>query len=291
MSGAAAIGGLAAVLIVGAAVIALSRAAGRAQVARAVGGRYRRPARKSLVVTAAKSAGVKVTSDRLPGAIAELAGRAAGHSARRSRHHAGRAMRSARRHTGRLARNAGRRASAAARRLRGPQRAAQPPGPAVLAGAPNPGPAPAAPAASPAPAGPASATPRGAPVPVTAIPPRSSADLAGVPGDHQTVISRVAGFEPGDDTELIAFMAGECAAQCGYSDALRELFDTCTSGLGLDPSAVRGLADYADAMSEAAQAMARAHQRFVQVYSEVREAVARGVVMPHRGRFFSGQSA
>ena len=71
--------------------------------ARGRGGPYRR-SRKSWLVTAAKAAGVKVSSDDLSGAGAELTGRATGHTARAG----GRLARWGARHTGRAGLAAGR---------------------------------------------------------------------------------------------------------------------------------------------------------------------------------------
>ena len=63
------------------------------------------------------------------------------------------------------------------------------------------------------------------------------------------------------------------------------------NSLGLDPAAVQGITEYAQAMSECAALMARANARFQQVYQGVRETVANGTVLPHQGRWITGEDA
>lgn len=125
-------------------------------------------------------------------------------------------------------------------------------------------------------------------------PPMSSPAMAHKsppPPDHASVIARIAGYEPQDDADLLRFMTGECSAMAGYSDAMAAVFETCVNTIGLDPASVAGLSEYATAITDAAEAMRRAHARFYSIYAEVMEAAAKGVVMPHKGRWITGQGA
>jgi hypothetical protein len=111
------------------------------------------------------------------------------------------------------------------------------------------------------------------------------------PGDWAQVISRINGFVPGKDYELLMFMQQETAGMLNYATALIHLFETCTTVKGLDPNAMNGLAEYSAAAGDAAQAMTLAHRRFVTVYNEIMQAVQRGVVMPFDGRFFTADAS
>ena len=59
--------------------------------------------------------------------------------------------------------------------------------------------------------------------------------------------------------------------------------------IGLDPVSLAALHDYADAAAEAAQAMAAARQKFASHYQEVREFAAAGGLLPHDGRWITGE--
>lgn len=132
--------------------------------------------------------------------------------------------------------------------------------------------------------------PNPTPIPAAAPATSAAANGAAAPADWAQTITRVANYVPEDDAALLHFMAGEVAGVCGYADGLAALHETCVNGVGLDPSSVQGLAEYSTHASELAQRMAEAHKQFLTIYQEVMEAVARGVVMPYQGRFFSGQA-
>lgn len=102
-------------------------------------------------------------------------------------------------------------------------------------------------------------------------------------------LSHINDFEPESDAELLNFMGAEVAGKAAEAEAYMELFDRCVSGKGLDPQAMQGVSDYSEAIAESAEAMKRAHAQFVAVYEAIIEAVNNGTVMPHDGRFFSGE--
>ncbi|MEV0993389.1 hypothetical protein [Nonomuraea sp. NPDC050202] len=108
------------------------------------------------------------------------------------------------------------------------------------------------------------------------------------PGPWAASAARVAEFNPESDADLINFMAEEISGMCGYSDAYETLHETCLSSLGLDPRSVAGLNAFGQRIVEVTGEMARAHAQFVAIYHEVMQMVADGTVMPHNGRFFSG---
>jgi hypothetical protein len=97
-----------------------------------------------------------------------------------------------------------------------------------------------------------------------------------------------ADFEPADDGDLLAWMGDQVAGMLGYGEALASVHETCVSGVRLDPAAMAALHDVADATADAAEAMARAIEKFKQVYEAPRGFVADGGVLPRSGDFITG---
>jgi hypothetical protein len=79
-------------------------------------------------------------------------------------------------------------------------------------------------------------------------------------------------------------MASEVNGMSAYAEALTEVYETGVSSVGLDPVSLAALHDTADA----AQAMATARQKFAAHYAEVREFAAAGGLLPHDGRWITG---
>ena len=96
-------------------------------------------------------------------------------------------------------------------------------------------------------------------------------------------------FEPHDDAELLAWMGGQVAGMLGYGEALGDVHEHCVSAVRLDPAAMAALHDVTDAVADAAEAMARAIERFKQVYEGPREFVGDGGVLPRDGDFLTGE--
>ena len=109
-----------------------------------------------------------------------------------------------------------------------------------------------------------------------------------VPGEWKNLVSITADFEPEDDAHLLAWMAAEVNGMSAYAEALTEVYETGVSGVGLDPVSLAALHDTADAAADAAQAMAYARQKFASHYAEVREFAASGGLLPHDGRWITG---
>ncbi len=105
-----------------------------------------------------------------------------------------------------------------------------------------------------------------------------------VPGEWKNLVSITADFEPEDDADLLAWMASEVNGMSAYAEALTEVYETGVSSVGLDPVSLAALHDTADA----AQAMATARQKFAAHYAEVREFAAAGGLLPHDGRWITG---
>ncbi|GAA1749313.1 hypothetical protein GCM10009734_66470 [Nonomuraea bangladeshensis] len=108
------------------------------------------------------------------------------------------------------------------------------------------------------------------------------------PADWRTLAVRVADFNPDDDADLINFMTQEIAGMAAYASAYESVFQTCTGSLGLDPRSVQALGEFGENFVQITAEMARARARFVAIYEEVMRMVADGTVMPHNGRFFTG---
>jgi hypothetical protein len=105
----------------------------------------------------------------------------------------------------------------------------------------------------------------------------------------KTLTAETGDFEPEDDGHLMAWMAGEVNGMSAYAEAITDVYETAVSGVGLDPVSMAALHDYADAAAEAAQAMAAARQKFASHYQEVREFAAAGGLLPHDGRWITGE--
>jgi len=112
---------------------------------------------------------------------------------------------------------------------------------------------------------------------------------ANAPAGWKALAAATADFEPGDDGELLDWMASEVAGMSAYSEALIEVYEACVNSVGLDPVAMSAMHDTADAGADAATAMAYARQKFAGHYAEVREFVANGGVMPYDGRWIKGE--
>jgi uncharacterized protein YfaT (DUF1175 family) len=105
----------------------------------------------------------------------------------------------------------------------------------------------------------------------------------------KTLTAETGDFEPEDDGHLMAWMAAEVNGMSGYAEAITDVYETGVSGVGLDPVSLAALHDYADAAADAAQAMAYARQKFAAHYAEVREFAAAGGLLPHDGRWITGE--
>jgi hypothetical protein len=122
--------------------------------------------------------------------------------------------------------------------------------------------------------------------------PRRTARTAAAPepnGVWKNVISSTHGFEPENDSHLLGWMAGEAGGMSGYAEEIADVYETAVNTIGLDPVAMAALHDYADAAATAAEAMAKARQRFADHYSEVRQFTANGGVLPYNGRWMTGE--
>ena len=113
---------------------------------------------------------------------------------------------------------------------------------------------------------------------------RHTAARAGgaMPAEWGGVIARAADFEPDNDGELLGWMGDEVSGVAGYAEALVDLYESCTAGIGLDPVAMAALHDVADAAAHAAETMSGARHRFADHYELPREFAANGGLMTAR---------
>lgn len=119
----------------------------------------------------------------------------------------------------------------------------------------------------------------------------SNLDRSAVPPTLAPHLNHVHDFEPENDADLLNMLSAEVHGMHAYAEATSAMFDHCVTGKGLDPSAMQGVSEYADAFTEAAETIARAHQQFLAVYEAIIEAANNGTQMPYDGRFFSGEAA
>jgi hypothetical protein len=81
---------------------------------------------------------------------------------------------------------------------------------------------------------------------------RTAARTGGtIPAAWGPVITLAADFEPEDDAALLDWMNGQVTGMSGYGEALVDLYDHCTSVIGIDPAASALLHDVADAVAHA----------------------------------------
>jgi hypothetical protein len=109
-----------------------------------------------------------------------------------------------------------------------------------------------------------------------------------VPVEWKNLVALTADFEPEDDAHLLAWMASEVNGMSAYAESLVEVYETGVGSLGLDPVSLAALHDYADSAAECAQVMAYARKKFASHYAEVREFAAAGGLLPHDGRWITG---
>ncbi len=247
--------------------------------------------RKSVLVTAAKAAGVKVGSDQLPHATAELAGKAAGGTARGT----GRLTRWGGRRAGRAGLAAGRWAERQAGR-RWQARTATPPSPLLwrhhdpATDQPEPGESPAAdqpgpgdsPTAAdgppPGPALPGTTTAASSPPTTTAAPDGAPAAPRAGAGRNTTMRHRysVNLERPATDAEFL-----ESCVQLG--DVLKALAEEVSdwadslSGLNLPQSVLAPLHLVSEGIEEAASGASQSAKAFEDEFEDARDVASRGM--------------
>jgi hypothetical protein len=112
---------------------------------------------------------------------------------------------------------------------------------------------------------------------------------ANAPSGWKALAATASDFEPDTDDDLLDWLASEVAGISTYSEALTDIYETCVSSVRLDPVAMSSLHDAADAAADFATSMAYARQRFAAHYSEVREFVSGGGILPKDGDFITGE--
>lgn len=110
-----------------------------------------------------------------------------------------------------------------------------------------------------------------------------------LPAAWAQVVAQVADAEAGTDAELLDFMDEQVMGVAAYAEALVDFYEAHVNGKGLDPRSLAAVHDVADAVAHAAEMMAGARAKFGEHYELPREYAGNGGVMPHDGRFFSGE--
>ena len=111
-----------------------------------------------------------------------------------------------------------------------------------------------------------------------------------VPGSWDPLVSDTHDFEAGDETELLDWMADQVKGMLAYGEAVADVHEHHVSAeIRLDPAAMAALHDVADAVAEAASAMAHARERYKEVYEAPRQFVSDGGVLPKDGDFTTGE--
>lgn len=111
----------------------------------------------------------------------------------------------------------------------------------------------------------------------------------GVAAAWNQMVAATGGFEPETDAHLTGWMAGEAAGMAAYAEAIGDVYETAVNTVGLDPASMQALHEYAAAAATAARAMAAARARFTAHYQAAREFTAAGGVLPHDGRWMTGE--
>jgi hypothetical protein len=109
-----------------------------------------------------------------------------------------------------------------------------------------------------------------------------------MPAEWGPVVAQAADFEPESDAHLLEWMAGQVTGMAAYAEALIEAYETGINGVGIDPEGLAALHDVADAAAHAAESMSGAKTKFADHYELPREFAAGGGLMPHDGRWVTG---
>jgi hypothetical protein len=108
-----------------------------------------------------------------------------------------------------------------------------------------------------------------------------------VPPAWQALADSVAGFEPDDDEDLCAHMAGETAGVLTWAEAAMARAENLVAGAGLDPAYGQAQMEFADAIAELASVAAMVDRRYQDLYEGIREA-ADGRPLPRNRHWFAG---
>jgi hypothetical protein len=110
-----------------------------------------------------------------------------------------------------------------------------------------------------------------------------------MPAEWGPVAAQAAGFEPESDAHLLEWMAGQVTGMAACAGALIEAYETGINGAGIDPEGLAALHDVAYAAAHAAETMSGARTTFADHYELPREFAAGGGLMPHDGRWVTGE--
>lgn len=111
----------------------------------------------------------------------------------------------------------------------------------------------------------------------------------GMAGLWLALVSAVVDSEPDDDEAYLEETAEHVDGMTSLGEAFLEMFDNLTGGgPEADPLALQGLLDFAEACTDAADAMSLGRHQFAAFYAEHREAAASGRPAPKDGKWITG---
>lgn len=96
----------------------------------------------------------------------------------------------------------------------------------------------------------------------------------------QHVVTETADFEPDDDGEWLEWSASQVIGLGSYAEALIEQYEYLIHVIGIDPAAVDGQLEFAEAVAEAVDRMSKAREDLVKFFAELREAAQEGRMPP-----------
>lgn len=149
----------------------------------------------------------------------------------------------------------------------------------------------------PAPAGPAPRrVPQPPPPPGKRAAARRGASAAAaqpgaVPPIWLALADSIREFVPEDHIEHLGFFSGTIAGILAVADAFRDNADMQFNHLGLDPAAANATLEFADAFADTAESCGLTREQFLVIYDEVLKAIENGLVLPHSGRWLTGEAA
>lgn len=111
-----------------------------------------------------------------------------------------------------------------------------------------------------------------------------------VPPDFAAIIARIHNTEHETDNEYLNFVRGLAAGAQGIAEACDDHADHLLNGIGLDPAAVKCWHDISASWAECASQQTRAEGQYLSTYQGATEDASKGVVMPYKGRFITGET-
>jgi hypothetical protein len=108
-----------------------------------------------------------------------------------------------------------------------------------------------------------------------------------VPPEWQAVVAAIIDFQPGDNQEFLDWMLGLLAGVAACGEAVVELHETLTTGIGVDAAAITAVHDVADGFVANAETVGTAVTEFTDYFELPQEHVDQGRQMTHDGHWIT----